>query len=421
MKIKLITIILLFVITTPVCDSKNNMYKKTKKAKTSAVKKAKTKNQSLSIPKHKSTTRQAVGEISIYLFNDYDNDWGFWLDSNEPGAKIIDYSPTKYQYKYTDDYYGSGCEYILKSNIQREIFEYNELLLSDIGDSIVFVNNNQDTKIKIFKNTPNGHRITENKERTIDAPYILAIESKKTDVYEEGKEERFIEKSFIAPLSVKNDHVQLYNDSRKSKTKSSSSYTYGEGAGYLLIYPTNEKSISNFFNEKGEMLKDIDIDYFENHYINSSIAYLHDINTLYFSGEFYNQIKNDNSISPNDIVGIYEVVEGMKDIKTITKYLSDIKSYEVKMINNTPTICIKLDWANDDIECGKFRGKQVLFEGFLGNMSAFLCGYFTFNNNELKGIMWERFYDGYQDAQGNFLEHYYHRFPFPVTLKKVNK
>lgn len=166
---------------------------------------------------------------------------------------------------------------IPKNAIYSKNYKFHELLLSDIGDGIEFMNRDGKIKAKIFKHITNGFKILTYSDEEPEQ----GLEPLPTD-YMFCVEGLDIGRTFCSILRVNGDHVDIYDDEHPFDKKC---------CGWVSTCD-NPYWINQMFDSKGNMLCDviaINDWYWQNNTTNECIwgfviAYLHDRQELYVGG-----------------------------------------------------------------------------------------------------------------------------------------
>ncbi|MBR5086192.1 MAG: transglycosylase SLT domain-containing protein [Muribaculaceae bacterium] len=262
---------------------------------------------------------------------------------------VVDNSLTKLR-AFGDEH---GCVwdvYYPKSKFDVTEYVFNELLLSDIDDRITFISEDKKQKVQIIKYKKNGHRFGDNNTRSVPPPpsyrqyneteanYILCHEIKDQGVC-------------FVPLSVKGDHVALYNDYGNDYDKNINAcvpriydcYANSMPEPFMIEYAaTGYYTISSFFDDNGNMISDIPEtdnygclqDYIE-------VIYLHDTQQLYIYSTVYDlkevflplvsNNKDSNLLSPKKSI-IDNAIVYPSSFETDTKAMMEnwyLKNYAV--------------------------------------------------------------------------------------------
>lgn len=347
------------------------------------------------------------------IFNFEDNDEGY-LEVEIPKEKLTKFM-TEYGCFLLNMNYEEKKETSLNNLKNKYGVEFSEFLPNNIGDNISFIGPpgsnilsyiDDLTTIQIFKNSPNNHYFKDNNNKVFEAPYVLVITKRISNN----------ENIFVAPLSIDRDFVKLSNNIIDNNN---------ENVYRLKVYPLyGEKSTKSLFTDDGKMLKDITLNpYFSTI---SSIAYINDLNALYFNGNLYSIVqkeatKSNNTSITKDMVGEYSIVTGKDDI---TSGMDGRHFFTVKLDNNVPKLyfnSINNDSSNSDnnemdLEWGEINNYIIhISDGSVGAMDYLLCGNLTYSNGSFKGILWWRCITD-EDENGNY--RYTFSSAFPVELKK---
>lgn len=333
------------------------------------------------------------------------NKIAFTFDDEDEGYFEIDVPKEKLA-KFMTDYgrYLLQVDYVDNNDFSLEKVKeeyglgYSNLLPNDFGNSISFIGpssqgillyEGDNTNIKIFKNKHNGHNFKDNKGNIIDAPYVMLIDTK---IYSNDN-------IIVTPLNINNNYVVLSNDNHLVST--------------FPLY--GERSSNSLFSKDGTMLKDITLN--SNTMISSSVAFINDVNALYFNGKLYSLSHEIASygkdiINTKELVGTYDITLGKSDIGSLG---DGAEYFTVKMVNGTPFL-----YLNSNIEWMEIKSNHLSFyndEGSVGAMDYFLCGDMTYSNGQFKGVMWWRCIVD-EDENGKY--RYDFSTPFPVVLKKIS-
>ena len=181
---------------------------------------------------------------------------------------------------------------IPKNELYSKNYQFHELLLSDIGDGLVFSSQDGRIKAKFFKHNKNGHKILtytnekpELDQEPLPTDYMFCLEG----IGSGG--------TYCSILRVNGDHVDIYEDEYPDDKKSS---------GWVSTC-NNPHLINQMFDPKGNMLCDV-IAINDWHLPKSvtnediwsfAIAYLHDRQELYIGGgllgNYFLKLQNKNA------------------------------------------------------------------------------------------------------------------------------
>lgn len=250
---------------------------------------------------------------------------------------------------------------IPKNELYSKNYQFHELLLSDIGDGLVFSSQDGRIKAKFFKHNKNGHKILtytnekpELDQEPLPTDYMFCLEG----IGSGG--------TYCSILRVNGDHVDIYEDEYPDDKKSS---------GWVSTC-NNPHLINQMFDPKGNMLCDV-IAINDWHLPKSvtnediwsfAIAYLHDRQELYIGGgllgNYFLKLRSKNESTHPSIS-----LNSNRDEKlTITKkkrtgYLKFRDEPQYMIIN------VDIDWPIGNEKSIKTLQKRIIDVSFERNTS----------------------------------------------------